>query len=497
MKKYFLILSILLIFFCNANAQIIKGKVINSSTLAPIKNVAVQIDKKTGVFSDKNGFFFVDVEHINNLVFSCLGYQSKIVTIKQLTTNNYIVKLTEKEINLEEVFLNSNKLNLEEILSKVNVNLAKNHKKEALKQTVFIRVSNTPKFKKVKVELDRSSLLSRKQRKNVNRSFEAFSNKIKASNSTFQSDFYTNFYTRKFYNKKLKRIFNIHKLDSIKAFRHNNIDEFTIENIQKNWKSLILRQLDTTKTYKVKSGFFKVEDSLSFKDVNDDFEKSKDSLNTYTLQNNLKELLYKFNFTKAKSPINLLSQKYYKHKLISTQYINDEMMYIISFQSRKSKAKLKGILYINAFDFGIARIDYEYDKGKRGKHFNLRLLFGVKYSENYLKGTIINKKSKTNTYLPYYAKETSGRYFYINRSFKFIENSQKRTKVKFGLKVEGSFYTKKELFVERSSIINKDNFHTLKFLKRISYISKKEYDESYWKNGELLIPFKDIKSFKL
>ena len=493
MKRYiWLLLYFTLIPFL-ASSQVNKGRVIDYSTLKPIENVAIQVNAKIGFFTDTEGHFSIRETKSNKIAFSCIGYETKILTLDELKANNYVVKLKELENSLEEVVLSNRKLNLEELFVKINQNISTNFKSDLSKQAVFYRSSNTPRFKKVEFELDRSSLLNRKKRKEANKSFQDFSAKMKATTTTIFTDYFTNLYVKT--NVSTQKIKNrtLVKIDSIKGIRVNNgAEEMSIEGIQKHWKQLVLQHLNQDKTYKVKTGLFKVDDSLSIKNVNSSLEKNKDSLSIHFSKRGIANTLFKMNFLKSESTFNFLNRKYYKHQLIRISFINEQMTYLVRFSSRKSKAKFKGIMYISADDFGITRVDYGYDDGKKGEHLNLRLLLGVKFSENYFKGTILYKKNAHDVYYPYYAKETTGRYFYINRSFKFIENSRKKNKVKFGLKVEGNFYNKNEIVVVSQKQIDNQTYKDVKELKRVPFISLSDYNASIWSNGKLLLPFNYI-----
>ena len=57
--------------------------------------------------------------------------------------------------------------------------------------------------------------------------------------------------------------------------------DFSIDKIQERAQNIILQYLDTTLTYKLKTGLFKIEDSLS---LNQD-ESEKDTTNEYSMDN--------------------------------------------------------------------------------------------------------------------------------------------------------------------------------------------------------------------
>lgn len=493
MKNTIFSFIVFLCFFQSICAQKINGKVIDSISLIPIPNVAIQINKDVGDFSDEDGLFSLEINESTQITFSCLGYTTKTISLEDLKNANFIVKLTETYQNLVEVNLNLKKLGLDSLLYKINKNLTTNYKNEPIKQTVFFRRSNKADFKKVDFDLDRSTLLTRENRKLANKDFDDFSRKIKTSKSTFYTDYNAIYYSKNIFIENLKKSHILSKIDSAKGYRiTTDQEDFTLEQVQEKAQNLVLKYLDKSKTYKVKSGFFKVEDTISIGKMNDDLNESKGTFNNGALKRDISRTKSEFGFLNADNFNNFLDQNYYKHKLKGITFIDDVMLFIIYFSPRKSKAKYSGNLFVNATDFAITRIDYEYADGKRGEHLNLKLLLGVKFSENEKKGTIIYKKDSTNVYRILYAKEKQGRYFYVNRSFKFVEHSSEKNKIKFGVQLEGNFYSTTELVVLKTTQITDEIFKTKDKFKKIPFLSIIEYNTSNWKNGIHLKPFENI-----
>ena len=490
MKNLFLQFSFFLFCLSSLTAQTTKGKVVNKETLQPIPNVAIQASKRIGGFSDENGDFSFEVKNIKQLTFSCLGYETRTISIDSLKLINFIVKLVESENNLDEVVLGDQKISFDSIMQSVRYHLKDNYSDAPKKRTVFLRYKNQPDFKKVDFELDRSTLLSRKKRKLANKDFEAFSNKLKNAKNSFYTDYFGNYYSKSLQSKKSKRTYLTSKIDSIHGYRAiNNNEAFTLDAVQNKAQVLFLSQLNTQQTYKLKSGLFKLEDSVSIGKLSDELKASKDSLDLFNFKRNITNLLQDHKFSTQKKATNFLDAKYYKHKLIDTINTQSAMIYVVSFSPKKSKAKFRGRLFIDADDFAVTKVQYQYAKGKRGQHLNLRLLMGVKFSENYKRGTLIYQKDHTGFYELKYAKETEGRYFYINRSLKFIENSRAKEKIKFGLKIEGNFYTTKEIVVTKTSLIDKEIFKEVPKVKGKLVMSKNAYNATSWKNGILLQQF--------
>lgn len=244
--------------------------------------------------------------------------------------------------------------------------------------------------------------------------------------------------------------------------------------------------LCSDKSYKVKTGLFKIDDDASIsKEVNEPktyFEntelksKAKDVLKNTDITNNL--------------VANIMNPNLYSYQIKDRTYNNDDLIYIVQFKPRKAKAKFSGSLYINMYDYSIVKLEYQYGKRKRGEHLNLKLLLGFKYEENVKEGTIIFQKGKNETYFPLYIKEKIGTSFYFNRPFKFIENSNKRNKVKFSVKFSGNFYKTSELLVTNSSTISHQEFQEKTEIKEIPYTSLEVQNYDQWKGENALLPKK-------
>ena len=491
MKNLFLHLFFFLFCLTNLIAQTTTGKVVDKNTLLPIPNVAIQSSKKTGNFSNDYGIYIFDLNNIKQLTFSCLGYETRTISIDSLKLINFIVKLTESENNLDEVVLSNQKISFDSIMQSVRYHLKDNYTNSPKKRTAFLRFENQPDFKKVDFELDRSTLLSRKKRKLANKEFEAFSNKLKNAKTAFYTDYFGNYYSNTLKSKK-NRSYIVSKSDSLQGYRAiNNDEDFTLDAVQNKAQMLFLSQLNKQQTYKLKSGLFKLEDSVSIGKLSDELNASKDSLDVSNFRRNITDLLQGFQFSNKKSTTNFLDAYYYKHKLIDTINTVNSTIYVVSFSPKKSKAKFNGRLFIDADDFAVTKVQYKYAKGKRGEHLNLRLLMGVKFSENYKKGLLIYEKDNTGFYELKYAKETEGRYFYINRSLKFIENSRAKEKIKFGLKIEGNFYTTKEMIATKTALIDKKDYNKALKIKGKLVMSKNAYNATSWKNGKLIQKFQN------
>jgi len=106
MKNSLLIISILLLIpiLCFSQKNSFQGKVIDEKTkeAIPFVNIGVE-NKPLGTITDDRGFFSIsNIKTDNNLVFSCIGYKSKILSFDELSKIK-VISLTPQPRELSEV----------------------------------------------------------------------------------------------------------------------------------------------------------------------------------------------------------------------------------------------------------------------------------------------------------------------------------------------------------------------------------------------------------
>lgn len=252
------------------------------------------------------------------------------------------------------------------------------------------------------------------------------------------TDVLSDLYIKSDYKSKM----GVKKATKLKDVKNN----LNLETIQSKVSHIVLQHLDTTKTYKLKTGWFKVEDSLSLKKIKKVAKDSEDN-NFESFKSDNLNIIKEHLFENQSLLDFVLDTRSYHYELTNVTTIDDQLVYIINFKPRKNKAKFQGTLYIAEEDYAILKLDYSYAEGKIGEKLNLKFLFGVKYIEIVSKGTVIYKKSAENkNYYPYYVNHESGRYFYAHRPFKLIENSDfSKNKVAFDVTLEGTIVKRQEL----------------------------------------------------
>lgn len=487
MKHLFLLFSFILS-FTSIFAQNISVKVVDKNTKTPIPFATIKTGKYSGVISNEEGNFSLNLDNGNlkNITISCMGYKSKNFTIETIKTSNFVVGIEESVNQLKEVYISNKKPNANDIIAKVLQKINENYEFTLHKYNIFYRATDYVDFKSLDFEIEKASHVSTKNINKVNYSLDSLSKHIIASKIIQFSDFKGEF------NQLDKDSCKLVVAKATKLIDHKK--DFSIDNVQEKTQELVLKYLDTTKTYKVKTGIFKVEDSLSF--VDEEFkEAKKNEYKIPDLKRKTKSLLNDAQFYDKSLLYNILNSDLYEYSLEDVSYYNDDLTYIINYAPRKSKAKYSGKIFVSSENYAVTKFDYSYYESRHGSKFNLKLLLGVKFVENVSEGTIIFQKNSDNKYHPRYIKVTDGNYFYVSRGLKFIENSKAKNKIGVDFKIEGDSRNKQELLVTANNKLTIADFKLIKEAKKIPYQILKKFENNIWKNEETLEPLEEMKQF--
>ncbi len=488
------ILAILMFCSTSSFAQQVIGQIVDSKTNEPVPFATIQFADNNGVVSNMEGYFSfsnagLDEETI--LTISFMGYQTQTISIKKLSNENNVIKLNESVNQLNTVYITNKLPSVDSIMARVNRNLNKNYQFSNVKQTLFTRETAYFKANKLSMDIEKSSGFSKKQLETSNSQFKELMSQV-VNNPPTQT------YTDVLIDLYLKSDAES-KMEVIKATKLKDIkNTLSLETIQSKVTRIILQHLDTTKTYKVKTGWFKIEDSLSFKKSK---EMKKDSLDTSfaSLKSNSISGLKEHLFQKSSMLDFVLETDIYKYELVNVTTIDDQLVYIINFEPRKNRAKFKGTMYVADEEYAILKLNYSFADGKVGEKLNLKLLLGVKYVENMNKGTVIYKKSDVNKlYYPYYINYESGKYMYAHRPFKFTENSDNsKSKVGFDLIIDGTMIEKHEYMSLDYKVFEEAAYSGIKEGKKVEYTALKKYDPSIWKDYSIMEPLEELKKFEV
>jgi hypothetical protein len=490
MIKKLLYFSLILINIYEINSQTISGKIININSLDPIEKAAIITNIKSGTTSDKFGNYTLNLNNVKTITFSCLGYLTKTITKNQLIKRNYVVNLIENVNQLDEFQLNIAKISLDSLLIKTTLNMKENYLSSPIKQELYTVENQKMDFKKLDFELKSSSLLNRKNRKLAEQDLKTFSDELQKRNPTFGSEFKVTLLSAKLHSEKLKKDIDSYQVEDAQGYKKIDIGNgITVENLTKKLQNIVLKHLSYKNTYKVKSGLFKVEDSLSFakaSKVADSLAKDN-TFNNFNQSYSIRNAKKMGTFFNVSSEKNFLNQKYYEHQLEENEILGSKKHYVISFTPNKSK--YSGKIYVDPSNFYIKKIAYTYAEGKRGEHLNLKFLFGIKFSENKHDVTLYYEKNEDNKVYTSYISETKSNYAYIDRPLKFIENSKDKNKITFNIKVEINVTENREIYLKTPNYIDANKIKKLtkeEIKKRTLYMTKEAYENSDWKNKVLI-----------
>ena len=475
------------------NAQSITGQILDSKTKEAISFATIQFGENDGVVSNAEGFFTLNIEKLDaakSFTVSYLGYQTETLTVDQLTANKSIIYLSEALNQLDTVYLTNKFPSVDSIMKMVNRNLSKNHNPALSKHTLFTRETTFFKPSKIDIEIEKSSGFKKSQLEASNKQLDSLTRSI-TSRKPSQSftDVLSDFYVLDNAQAKMEVV------KATKLFDVNNQNNY--DEIQKKATNIILKHLDIYKTYKLKSGLFKIEDSLSLKSS----EKKKDTANNNLLAS-LKGETHKFfmknQFGGSSFLDFVLDTSIYEYTIEDVTNYQGDFVYIITFMPKKRKANYIGKLYISETDYAVLKVDYAYAEGKTGEKLNLKFLLGVKYVENEHKGNIIFRKNEESSlYYPYYINEESQKYVYVHRPIKFIENGGDKNKVGFDFVIEGHVVEKMEYLNLGHTTVTTTDFNAIKEAKTVDYQKLSKYDASIWKGYNAIEPLEEMKQFKV
>ncbi len=495
MLKTYLPLALTFLFFLPLTAQDLSGSLFSKETNESIPYASVEIGKNYGVITNNEGEFQINVDRFtekDSLRFSSLGYQSTRIALKDFVQDT-IIYLKEDVSELEDVYLINKKLSPQEIMAKVNENLAKNYNYSLRQYDLFIRNESDNEILDAEFEINKATFLEKKVTKKFNTELEEL---LKTTKNV----------TSKSYSEKFIRVSLGEKIDSLKVdiqkatvlkdtTQSSDVESFSSEVMKK-----IGQNLNSENTFKVKSGILPIDDSLK---VGKKFKvQTKKSDSIYT--KNLKESYV--DYFKYNDKLNLgkfdFVREYedYAYTIEDITGFNGEMVYILSFEPDRGRADYLGKLYVSAESFAIIKAEYHLEEGEKASGINMKFLLGIKAEQTKDTGLIIFKKNENNTYDPVYAKSETNQYIYFNRSFKFKENTEdrsKRIKFKFDMLVENQSNMNTEILFVNSSPVTSEQFNSIEENKgkKLDYIRK--YDASVWEGYNIISPDRELEEFEL
>lgn len=496
-------LTALFIFFALTTIKAqrtIEAKLIDSTSQKSIPYATITFNNSYGVISNNNGDFAL---HINNkttatdsLFISCLGFESKQISIQKLTDS--ILFLHPKTFELNEVVVTKENYSANEIIDLVKENLTSNYDLSQAKRKLFYRSSDFTKVLKSDIEIKKSSIPEFNQQ---------FMDSLLAAIPK-KSDSYTevlgNLYGEVTIDSKKK-------LDIIKASNlYDKNNEVSFEAFEERINSIVRENVKRDSYFKIKSGLFGTKEEMdsTFYDNSEAKETAK-----LIEEQKKREMERKENFLRhRKRTISQLEQnsiifedtdlnflvksRKYKFELQDYAFLNNNYVYKIKF-SPKGSAKYKGTLYINPSDFGVERIDYENVKSL--KDFGL---LGLSFDQYLHKGTLIYSKNNSDKYVLKYAEMEHGNKFGVKRPLTIIEKNKhvkgrrKQNEISGKIHFIISNISKEELVLFENYPISETDFENFKENPSVLPTYLPSYDPEFWKGHNVIEPNQAIKEFK-
>lgn len=489
--KYLLVLATLFL-VAKTNAQNLRGTIFDKSTQETIPFATIQVSENNGVISNIEGKFSIDTtrtQNIDSLKISSMGFETYNLAFSDFKNNDSIY--LKPAINeLSEVFLRDESFTARELVDLFIKHKDSNYVKNANKLQVFQRSEYRTKFKDYGFELTKANYIKKSTRKQINRDLEETSGSVKGSSSTY-------------YRERLIDLYQDEK-DSLKVVPQKAIKivssdaDKDFEEIQTRAFKNIFEKLEGSKSFKVRTFIFTVEDSLDLSKINKQLEEKVDSTKTEDIRDSYKRFLTQLNFkTRLFEPLSEVDD--YQFKIEDVTSFNGEMVYIINFEPDRNRAKYRGKLYITAENYSIVKFERQLIEGKSEQKLNLKFLFGVKFDSYKNNMELMYFKNSDGKYYPKYVKKTDGQYFYVDRKFIFKENEDnRRERIKFKLNIlaEADSFTSNEFFVISENTINKSQFDKVKETKGIIVKEFDRYPSNFWKNYNVIEATEKLKNYE-
>jgi hypothetical protein len=504
MNKIFFYLLFILFPFLHGIAQKNTGRIVDSKTGESIPYANIQVDTTESLISNADGFFSISENNTTEntiIAVSYLGYTNSRITLGELKKQQNIIKLNSVVFELDAVTISNEKPDAYSIMIAVRKNLETNYKSQIQpsKEVLFYRESNSFTPKKMDIEITKSTGFTKQSLKLSNAEINTLNSNLIIHPPKEFTDVLCNFYK----NTKTVKDKNsfLSKIEFIKATNlKDDYQSANVEDLEEILSKLILKHLDTTKYYRVKSGLFGSRDSISLRE---DFYKNRKNNNKRrqapSTNSNIKTFLSNNDFLQNNKLDFVTQPELYEYHYEGATYSNNnEFTYVLTVKPKKSKAKYTGKLYISETDYAVLRTDFTLSPGKTLKEFNMKLLLGVKYAENISKGTLLfERNSNGNGYYLRYASREKGYSFYVNRPLKFIELSDSDKDVlALDTMIEGNTLFKKEVLTINSPTAISNTAFSEVVEKGLQPIKLKKYDPSIWKGINTIEPLQEMKQYK-
>lgn len=475
-----------------AFAQSATYRVVDEQSGEPVPYASVETGPGKGTISNEEGYFTLNPGGLGNraIRISCMGYRTVELEPARLRKPSEPITLQPAAINLNEVRLTNRVPGAEEIIEQVRQHLPANYPLSGKAFDIFYRESEYMQFDDLKLELEKASDLSRRALDAADQRLRQLGEDIARSDA------------RKFLDFKGNLAIVDDTASILRVERATELTDhkkgYSMDDIQQRAQEIILSHVDSSQTYKVKTGIFKIEDSISpAKEFMEAENRDSDSSEHDYLKGRSRSLLGIASWKEGTKLRSFLDGENYDYRFVEATYFDGNYVYAIDFTPRKRKAKYAGTLYVDATSFAVLKADYAYGRGRRGDKVNLKLLLGIKYVENLSRGTAIFKRNELNTYVPYFIQNEYGNYIYLHRNLKFIENSRRKRKVRFDFLMEGGVRQRESVLLSPAGPPEFQALTGYSEPEKIRIRKILQYEPTIWEDTQVIAPLEEMKNFRV
>ena len=480
-----ILVALLTIFIAtSSSAQGVTIQLQEQESEIPIPFATIQHGNSNGTITNEEGFFSLSEKTLMlkpEITISSIGFEALTLAYEEYAFAEGPLQLKPAVNTLSTVYINNKQLTADTIISRAKRNRVDNYMYSNRKQRVFKRFRNEVSNDGLDLKITKNTTISRAEWKELNKNLKNSNVQMISNYSETLADYYT--------NDESKTKVDVIKATTLSDGRDGDANAKALAIISKSLA-------DTTKTYKVKTGLFKIEDSLSLKNVVAIDEKDTNRFKTERERRSIDYTVDDHHFFSEFSRLDFLNTpEWYDYELLEQWDTEDDRIYKIAFTPNKGKAKFVGTVLVNDSDFAVLKVDYGYAQGKRGRNINFKLLFGVKFTETGWEGTLITRKNAEDFYETVYIKRQQIKEVYVNRPLKLIENTTKE-KIKFRLKTTQIFSNTIELFFVSNDAISEEEYAKIIEAEFTTLEPLLTYSNDTWKDYNILEPLQAMKSFK-
>ncbi len=431
-------------------------------------------------FLNKKGAFEIESISYQNLLFNGMDLNNQKETV---------FYLMEDIRTIPDIVLSNSSLDIKKLISGIKDSLESNYNFKNTKTRLFSRSVFKNVLNDFDMKVKKNSEANRKELKAINTSIQKLNKEMipTVNNSIYYSDTLMDVFCNDSTNLKVS------VLQSTSISENEN----AINSIQKKVSESLLKNLGNDSTYKVKSGWFKIDDSVSL-----DFNKDEpDSIKHRRLVKNAKRYMkYRLKNThfqnKKEAILQVLEVNKYQYTIEDIFYKGEDMLYKIQFSPKKSSGDYQGYMHVNIQDYAITKVHLGYAPNKYGRNLNLKLVLGVQYKETEKEETLLYRKNANNFYQLYYQKIKEVSVTDAVRPIKLIGNESK-DKVKLKLDMNITSIYENETFASEMEALSQREYELLIEEKYFTKIPLQKYDPSIWSNYTILEPLQEVKEYEL